>query len=633
MTATVHGFQTQVTKLLDLLANSLYSNKEVFLRELISNASDAIDKLHFMSLTNQDLIKDDPNFKIQIRPDKDAKTLTITDNGIGMTLDEANSHLGTIAESGTEAFMKNLTGDAKRDSQLIGQFGVGFYSSFIVAKKVTVITRSVNASEDEGVKWESEGNGTFTSENIKVPFRGTQIILSLKDDETEFTDTWKLRECITKYSDHISTPVELYEEKYEQPKEGEEKKEPEKKFEYTQINNAQALWTRTPKDVKDEEYNEFYKHLSHDYQDPLTWAHNKVEGDLEYTSLLYVPKMAPWDLYNRQNEHGLKLYVQRVFIMDKAEAFLPNYLRFVKGLVDTNALPLNVSRELLQETAVTRKLKKALTKRVLGMLEKMSKDTAKYTEFYKQFGNVLKEGPVEDYDNKDAILKLLRFASTNNDSAECSVSFEDYISRMKEGQDKIYYITAESYEAAKNSPYLEQLKTKGIEVLLMWERVDEWLMGNISEFSGKEFVSANSQDLKLGNLADEEEKKKQENAATENKDLIERFKKALGEKVKDVVVSTRLIDSPSCVISDSNRMMTMQMRRLLEASGQTLPDEKYTLELNPEHKLVQKAYAEMEENRFNQWADLIFEQALLADQGALKDPSTFVKSMNALLLG
>jgi len=633
MTATVHGFQTQVTKLLDLLANSLYSNKEVFLRELISNASDAIDKLHFMSLTNQDLIKDDPNFKIQIRPDKDAKTLTITDNGIGMTLDEANSHLGTIAESGTEAFMKNLTGDAKRDSQLIGQFGVGFYSSFIVAKKVTVITRSVNASEDEGVKWESEGNGTFTSENIKVPFRGTQIILSLKDDETEFTDTWKLRECITKYSDHISTPVELYEEKYEQPKEGEDKKEPEKKFEYTQINNAQALWTRTPKDVKDEEYTEFYKHLSHDYQDPLTWAHNKVEGDLEYTSLLYVPKMAPWDLYNRQNEHGLKLYVQRVFIMDKAEAFLPNYLRFVKGLVDTNALPLNVSRELLQETAVTRKLKKALTKRVLGMLEKLSKDSAKYTEFYKQFGNVLKEGPVEDYENKDAILKLLRFASTNNDSAETNVSFEDYISRMKEGQDKIYYITAESYEAAKNSPYLEQLKTKGIEVLLMWERVDEWLMGNISEFNGKEFVSANSQDLKLGNLADEEEKKKQETAATENKDLIERFKKALGDKVKDVVVSTRLIDSPSCVISDTNRMMTMQMRRLLEASGQTLPDEKYTLELNPKHKLVQKAYAEMEENRFNQWADLIFEQALLADQGALKDPSTFVKSMNALLLG
>ena len=632
MTATVHGFQTQVTKLLDLLANSLYSNKEVFLRELISNASDAIDKLHFMSLTNQDLIKDDPNFKIQIRPDKDAKTLTITDNGIGMTLDEANSHLGTIAESGTEAFMKNLTGDAKRDSQLIGQFGVGFYSSFIVAKKVTVITRSVNASEDEGVKWESEGNGTFTSENIKVPFRGTQIILSLKDDETEFTDTWKLRECITKYSDHISTPVELYEEKYEQPKEGEEKKEPEKKFEYTQINNAQALWTRTPKDVKDEEYNEFYKHLSHDYQDPLTWAHNKVEGDLEYTSLLYVPKMAPWDLYNRQNEHGLKLYVQRVFIMDKAEAFLPNYLRFVKGLVDTNALPLNVSRELLQETAVTRKLKKALTKRVLGMLEKLSKDASKYTEFYKQFGNVLKEGPVEDYDNKEAILKLLRFASTNNNSAVPSVSFDEYISRMKEGQDKIYYLTADSYETAVNSPYLETLKKKGVEVLLMSERVDEWLMGNVNEFAGKEFVSANSQDLKLGSLADEEDKKKEEAAKEENKDLIERFKKALGDKVSDVVVSTRLIDSPSCVISGTNQMMTMQMRRLLEAAGQPVPEDKFTLELNPEHKLVKKAYAEMDEAVFAKWATLIYNQALLADQGAIKDPSAFVKAMNELLL-
>lgn len=634
MTATVHGFQTQVTKLLDLLANSLYSNKEVFLRELISNASDAIDKLHFLSLTNQDLIKDDPNFKIQIRADKDAKTLTITDNGIGMTLDEANSHLGTIAESGTEAFMKNLTGDAKKDSQLIGQFGVGFYSSFIVADKVTVISRSVNAAQNEGVRWESDGNGTFTSENVDVPFRGTQIILHLKDDETEFTDTWKLRDCITKYSDHISTPVELYEEKYEAPKEGEdkdEKKEP--KFEYTQINNAQALWTRSSKDVKEAEYNEFYKHLSHDYQDPLTYAHNKVEGDLEYTSLLYVPKVAPWDLYNRTNEHGLKLYVQRVFIMDKAEAFLPNYLRFVKGLVDTNALPLNVSRELLQETTVTRKLKKALTKRVLSMLDKLSKDADKYAEFYKQFGNVLKEGPVEDYDNKDAILKLLRFASTNNDSSVQNVSFDDYISRMKEGQDKIYYITAESYEAAKNSPYLENLKNKGIEVLLMWDRVDEWLMGNINEFSGKEFVSANSQDLKLGKLADEDEKKKQESVATENKDLIERFKKALGDKVKDVVCSTRLIDSPSCVISETNRMMTMQMRRLLEASGQTIPDEKYTLEINPEHKLVQKAYAEMDESRFAQWADLIYEQALLADQGALKDPSTFVKAMNSLLLG
>jgi len=640
MTATVHGFQTQVTKLLDLLANSLYSNKEVFLRELISNASDAIDKLHFLSLTNQDLIKDDPTFKIRIRADKDLKTLTITDNGIGMTLEEANNHLGTIAESGTEAFMKNLTGDAKRDSQLIGQFGVGFYSSFIVAKKVTVLSRSVNASEDEGVRWESDGNGSFTSEQVKVPFRGTQIILELKDDESEFLDTWRLRECITKYSDHISTPVELYEEKYEAPKEDEnkdekegEKKEPEKKFEYTQVNNAQALWTRAPKEIKEEEYNEFYKHLSHDYQDPLTYAHNKVEGDLEYTSLLYIPKTAPWDLFNRDNEHGLKLYVQRVFIMDKAESFLPNYLRFVKGLVDTNALPLNISRELLQETQVTRKLKKALTKRVLSMMDKLSKDEEKYKDFYKQFGNVLKEGPAEDYENREAILKLLRYASTNKDEAVCSVSLDDYISRMKEGQDKIYYLTAESYEACKNSPYLEQLKSKGIEVLLMWERVDEWLMSQIFEYQGKEFVSANSQDLKLGKLADEDDKKKQEESTEKNKDLIERFKKALGDKVKDVVVSTRLVDSPSCVISESNRMMTMQMRRLLEASGQNIPEDKFTLEINPEHQLVKKAYAEMEEERFATWANLIYEQALLADQGALKDPSSFVKAMNSLLIG
>lgn len=632
MAATVHGFQTQVTKLLDLLANSLYSNKEVFLRELISNASDAIDKLHFMSLTNQDLIKDDPNFKIQIRADKDAKTLTITDNGIGMTLDEANSHLGTIAESGTEAFMKNLTGDAKRDSQLIGQFGVGFYSAFIVASKVTVLSRSVNAAEDAGVRWESEGNGTFESENVAVPFRGTQIILHIKDDETEFLDTWKLRECITKYSDHISTPVELYEEKYEKPEEGDDKKEPEKKFEYTQVNDAKALWTRTPKDVTEQEYNEFYKHLSHDYQDPITYAHNKVEGDLEYTSLLYAPSKAPWDLYNRENEHGLKLYVQRVFIMDKAEAFLPNYLRFIKGLVDTNALPLNVSRELLQETAVTRKLKKALTKRVLSMLDKLSKDTEKYEKFYAQFGNVLKEGPVEDYDNREAILKLLRFASTNNNSAVPSVSFDEYISRMKEGQDKIYYLTADSYETAVNSPYLETLKKKGVEVLLMSERVDEWLMGNVNEFAGKEFVSANSQDLKLGSLADEEDKKKEEAAKEENKDLIERFKKALGDKVSDVVVSTRLIDSPSCVISGTNQMMTMQMRRLLEAAGQPVPEDKFTLELNPEHKLVKKAYAEMDEAVFAKWATLIYNQALLADQGAIKDPSAFVKAMNELLL-
>ncbi len=633
MTATVHGFQTQVTKLLDLLANSLYSNKEVFLRELISNASDAIDKLHFLSLTNQDLIKDDPNFKIRIRADKESQTLTISDNGLGMTLDEANSHLGTIAESGTEAFMKELTGDAAKDSQLIGQFGVGFYSAFIVADKVTVLSRSANAKEEEGVKWESDGNGTFESENIVRKSRGTEVILHLKDSEKDFLETWTLRDAITKYSDHISTPVELYEEKYEAPKEGEENKDEKKepKFEYVQVNDARALWTRPSKEVNDKEYKEFYKHISHDYQEPLTWAHNKVEGDLEYTSLLYVPKTAPWDLFTRQQDHGLKLYVQRVFIMDKAEAFQPNYLRFIKGLVDTNSLPLNVSRELLQDSAVTRKLKKALTKRSLNMIEKLSKDKDAYQSFWAQFGNVLKEGPVEDYDNREAVLKLLRYASTKNDSNVQNVSLDDYISRMVEGQDKIYYITAESYEAALNSPYLEQLKKKGIEVLLMWERIDEWLMGNVTEYAGKEFVCANASDLKLGKLADEEEKKKQETASEENKDLIARFKSALGDKVKDVIVSTRLIDSPSCVIADGNRMMTMQMRRILEATGQPIPEEKFTLEINPEHALLKKAASETDNERFNIWAELIYEQALLSDQGALKDPSSFVKCMNKLL--
>ncbi|MCR5536080.1 MAG: molecular chaperone HtpG [Succinivibrio sp.] len=632
MAATVHGFQTQVTKLLDLLANSLYSNKEVFLRELISNASDAIDKLHFLSLTNPDLIKDDPNFKIRIKADREAQTLTISDNGIGMTLEEANNHLGTIAESGTEEFMKQLTGDKAKDSQLIGQFGVGFYSSFIVADKVTVLSRSVNAKSDEAVRWESDGNGTFESEQITREARGTEIILHLKDSEKDYLSEWTLRDAITKYSDHISTPVELWCEKYEAPKEGEEQKDQEKKFEYTQINDAKALWTRSPKEVKDEEYQEFYKHISRDYQDPLTWAHNHVEGDLEYTSLLYIPKNAPWDLFTRQHDHGLKLYVQRVFIMDKAEAFQPNYLRFVSGLVDTNALPLNVSRELLQDSQVTRKLKKALTKRSLGMLEKLAKDKEQYTAFWTQFGNALKEGPVEDYDNREQILKLLRFASTHNDSSVQDVSLEEYISRMPKGQDKIYYLTADTYEAAVNSPYLETFKQKGIEVLLMWERIDEWLMGNISEFDKKEFVSVTASDLKLGELADKDEKQKQEDAAKEHKDLIERFKTALGDKVKDVIVSTRLVDSPSVVISEGNRMMTSQMKKLLEATGQKLPEEKFTLELNPTHKLVQKAYQEVDENRFKQWAELIYDQALLADQGGLKDPGNFVKVLNALLV-
>lgn len=634
MTAEVHGFQTEVAKLLNLLANSLYSNKEVFLRELISNASDAIDKLHFLSLTKPDLVQDDPNFKIRIRADKDNKTITITDNGIGMTLAEANEHLGTIAKSGTEDFLKHMTGDARKDSQLIGQFGVGFYSSFIVADKVTVQSRSAVALPQDGVRWESSGEGTFTSETITREPRGTEIILHIKDSESEFLDTWRLREAITKYSDHISVPVELYEEQYEPQPEGEEgdDKKHEPKFEYVQVNDAKALWTRSAKEIKDEEYNEFYKHLTSDYQDPLTHAHNKVEGELEYTSLLFVPRQAPWDLFSRENKHGLKLFVHRVFIMDEAEQFLPNYLRFVKGLVDTDALPLNVSREMLQESSVTRKLKKALTKRVLSMLDKLSK-TDDYKIFWSQFGNALKEGPVEDYSNSEAVLKLLRFASTTDTSTEQHVSLEDYVSRMKEKQENIYYLTADSYNAAISSPYLEQLKNKGIEVLLMWERVDEWLMGNVREYAGKQFVSVTSSDLKLGELQDEAEQKKQEESAAENKDLVERFKKALGDKVQDVRVSTRLIDSPSCVVAENGRAMTAQMRRIMEAAGQTLPEEKFILEINPEHALIARAAAESDDERFGRWAELIFSQALLSDQGTLKDPASFVKVVNSLLLG
>ena len=636
MTAQVHGFQTEVTKLLDLLANSLYSNKEVFLRELISNASDAIDKLHFMALTNPDLIKDDPNFEIKIKADKDSNTLTITDNGIGMTLEEANTHLGTIAKSGTQDFFKSLSGDSARDSQLIGQFGVGFYSAFIVADSVTVLSRSVNAGADEAVRWSSSGTGTFESELTTRPGRGTDIIIHLKDSEKEFLEPWTLRQAITKYSDHISTPVLLWQEKpssaADADGDGDEEQERPKEFEFSQVNDAKALWTRPSKDISEGEYFEFYKHLSHDYNDPLTYAHNKVEGELEYTSLLYIPRQAPWDLFNRDHKHGLKLFVQRVFIMDEAEQFLPNYLRFVRGLVDTNALPLNVSRELLQDSAVTRRLKKALTKRALSLLDKLSQDHDKYQEFWAQFGPVLKEGPVEDYSNQEAVLKLLRFASTHNDGPVQDVSLSDYVSRMKEHQDKIYFLTADSYQAAASSPYLEALRSKGVEVLLMSERIDEWLMGNLSEFDHKEFVSVTSSDLKLGALEAEEDKQQAEKAREEHKDIVERFKSALGDRVQDVKISNRLVDYPSCVVGEQGRMLTSQMKRMLEAAGQKVPEEKFILEVNPLHPLVEKAHAEPDESRFAKWAELIYGQALLADQGSLKDPAAFVRCMNELLV-
>lgn len=630
MAAQVHGFQTEVAKLLDLLANSLYSNKEVFLRELISNASDALDKLHFLSLTDQKLLGDDPILRIRVKTDKDAGTLTISDNGIGMTVEEAQEHLGTIAKSGTDEFFKSLSGDAAKDSQLIGRFGVGFYSAFIVADKVTVYSRSAKAAQNEGVCWESEGLGTYTAERIDRKERGTDIVLHLKADAQKFLDAWVLETAITKYSDHIAVPVYLWKEKTaETPKEGEKPAVPV--FEWVQVNDAKALWTIAPRDVKDEQYKEFYKHLTHAYDDPLVWSHNKVEGELEYTSLLYIPAEAPWDLFNRDAEHGLKLFVQRVFIMDEAEQFLPHYLRFVRGLVDTNDLPLNVSREMLQETAVTQKLKKALTHRVLRMLEKLAKDDpAKYAAFWKTFGRVLKEGPVEDPANRGTLMKLMRFASTKAGTGSEDVSLADYVARMPKGQDKIYYLVATSRQTAETSPYLEELKKKGIEVLLMWERIDEWLMGNLFEYEGKAFVSVTSSDLELGELADKKDEAKEKEAAEKAKPLVERFKKALGDKVVDVRAATRLTDSPSCVVAENGSFISAQMRRMFEAAGQPVPQARYILEVNVNHPLVQKAVAG-DDAAFERWAKVILDQAVLAEQGTLADPNGFIREMNALL--
>lgn len=630
MAAQLHGFQTEVAKLLDLLANSLYSNKEVFLRELISNASDALDKLHFLSLTDQKLLGDDPILRIRVKADKDAGTLTISDNGIGMTVEEAQEHLGTIAKSGTDEFFKSLSGDAAKDSQLIGRFGVGFYSAFIVADKVTVYSRSAKAAQNEGVCWESEGLGTYTAERIDRKERGTDIVLHLKADAQKFLDAWVLETAITKYSDHIAVPVYLWKEKTaETPKEGEKPAAPV--FEWVQVNDAKALWTIAPRDVKDEQYKEFYRHLTHAYDDPLVWSHNKVEGELEYTSLLYIPTEAPWDLFNRDAEHGLKLFVQRVFIMDEAEQFLPHYLRFVRGLVDTNDLPLNVSREMLQETAVTQKLKKALTHRVLTMLEKLAKDDpAKYAAFWKTFGRVLKEGPVEDPANRGTLMKLMRFASTKAGTGSEDVSLADYVARMPKGQDKIYYLVATSRQTAETSPYLEELKKKGIEVLLMWERIDEWLMGNLFEYEGKAFVSVTSSDLELGELVDKKDEAKEKEAAEKAKPLVERFKKALGDKVVDVRAATRLTDSPSCVVAENGSFISAQMRRMFEAAGQPVPQAHYILEVNVNHPLVQKAAAG-DDAAFERWAKVILDQAVLAEQGTLADPNGFIREMNALL--
>ena len=617
------GFQSEVKQLLQLMIHSLYSNKEIFLRELISNASDAADKLRFKALSNPALYEGDGDLRVRVSFDADKGTITISDNGIGMTREQVIDHLGTIAKSGTKEFLTALGQDQAKNSQLIGQFGVGFYSAFIVADKVTVKTRAAGEEADKAVLWESAGEGEYSVADIEKKSRGTDVILHLREDEKEFLNEWRLREIIGKYSDHIGLPVEMLTKEYD-----DEGKECSEKWE--KINKSDALWTRSKTDVSDEEYKEFYKHLSHDFADPVTWAHNKVEGNQAYTSLLYVPAKAPWDLFNREHKHGLKLYVQRVFIMDDAEQFMPNYLRFMRGLIDSNDLPLNVSREILQDNKITAALRKTLTKRSLQMLEKLAKDDVeKYLQFWKEFGLVLKEGPAEDFANKETVAKLLRFASTHNDSSEQTVSLEDYISRMKEGQKAIYYITADSYVAAKNSPHLELFNKKGIEVLLLSDRIDEWMLSYLTEFDGKQLQSITKADLDLGDLADKEsETQKQQDEAFGS--FIERVKNLLGERVKTVRLTHNLTDTPA-VVSTDNDQMTTQMAKLFAAAGQPVPEVKYTFELNPEHHLVKKVADIADETEFADWVELLLEQAMLAERGSLENPAVFIKRINKLL--
>ncbi|HGN1707037.1 TPA: molecular chaperone HtpG [Providencia rettgeri] len=614
------GFQSEVKQLLQLMIHSLYSNKEIFLRELISNASDAADKLRFRALSKPELYENDGELRVRISANKDQGTLTISDNGIGMSRDEVIDNLGTIAKSGTKAFLESLGSDQAKDSQMIGQFGVGFYSAFIVADKVTVRSRAAGAPAEDGVFWESAGEGEYTIADIEKAERGTEITLHLRDDEKEFLDNWRLRSVISKYSDHIALPVEI-----------EDKNEEDGTVTWEKINQAKALWTRSKSEITDDEYVEFYKHISHDYADPLTWSHNRVEGKQEYTSLLYVPSQAPFDLWNRDQQHGLKLYVQRVFIMDDAEQFMPNYLRFIRGVLDSNDLPLNVSREILQDSALTRSLRSALTKRVLQMLEKLAKsDADKYQTFWQQFGLVMKEGPAEDMANGEIIAKLLRFATTHTDSSVQNVSLEEYVGRMVEGQDKIYYITADSYAAAKGSPHLELFRKKGIEVLLLSDRIDEWMMNYLSEFDGKQFQSVSKADDSLDKLADEN-KAEQEEADKQLEPFVERVKSFLGERVKDVKLTHRLTDTPAIVTTNADEMST-QMAKLFAAAGQAAPEVKYNFELNPTHPLVKKASEVSDESVFADWVDVLLDQALLAERGTLEDPNLFIRKINELLL-
>ncbi|MDT9587395.1 MAG: molecular chaperone HtpG [Candidatus Arsenophonus melophagi] len=614
------GFQSEVKQLLQLMIHSLYSNKEIFLRELISNASDAADKLRFQALSQSDLYENNGDLRVRISVDKDKKTLTISDNGIGMTREEVIDNLGTIAKSGTKAFLKALGNEQAKDSPLIGQFGVGFYSAFIVANKVTVRTRAAGVDSDKGVFWESQGEGEYTIADTKKVERGTTITLHLREDQIEFLDNWRLRSVINKYSDHIALPVEL-----------EVKNAEDDTVIWEKINKAQALWTRNKNDISSEEYKDFYKHFSHDDMDPLTWSHNRVEGKQEYISLLYIPNKAPFNLWNRDKKHGLKLYVHRVFIMDEVEQCIPNYLRFVCGLVDSNDLPLNVSREILQDSKITRSLRSALTKRIIQMLERLVKDEPEqYQHFWQEFGLVLKEGPAEDATNKEAITRLLRFASTYNNSNVQNVSLEDYLNRMIKGQDKIYYLTADSYTAAKNSPHLELFRKKGIEVLLLSDRIDEWMMNYLPEFSGKLFQSVSKTDDSLEKLAYEGQKE-QEGKDKKLEPFIQRVKKLLGERVKEVKLTHRLADTPAIVTSDPSDIST-QMSKLFAAVGQSAPELKYNFELNPDHPLVKQATQILDESLFSEWIEVLFGQALFVEQGNLEDPNQFIRRINKLLL-
>ena len=612
-------FQAEVKQLLHLMIHSLYSNKEIFLRELISNGSDACDKLRFEALADDTLYEDDPNLRLRVTFDKDARTVTVSDNGIGMTRDEVAENIGTIARSGTRQFFESLTGDKASDTQLIGQFGVGFYSAFIAADRVTLTTRRAGLPAEQGVRWESDGSGNYTLETVQRDAHGTEVVLHLREGEDEFLDAFRLRSIIHKYSDHIPLPIEMLSQ------------DEEKKDEYEAVNRASALWTRPRSEITDEEYQEFYKHVAHDFEDPMKWVHSSVEGTQSYKSLFYIPSRAPFDLYDRDNRHGIKLYVRRVFIMDDAEQLMPYYLRFVRGLVDSDDLPLNVSREILQHNKLIDTIRGGSVKKVLGVLEGLAKDEPEtYRAFWQEFGNVLKEGPGEDFTNRERIAKLLRFASTQLDTDEQVVSLEGYLGRMKDGQDKIYFVTADSFAAAKNSPHLQVFRRKDIEVLLLSDRVDEWLVSHLTEFDGKPMVSVAKGQLDLDALADEDEKEAAKKTEGEYADLVKRMQEVLGERVKEVRVSQRLTDSPSCLVTDEQDM-AVHLQRLLKQAGQQVPESKPILEINPDHALVSRLKDETGDGRFADWSHILFDQALLSEGGQLEDPVSFVNRLNDLL--